>query len=108
MVPSAVHLEVPVSNADAFSTLTSMRHACAAAVMAEYSFFGQDRKHMLTRCTCVMVRSRKGHLQFFMKEYDKALETYNAGLAHDPDNAELKEGIARTFEALDKVPASSC
>ena len=50
-------------------------------------------------------RSRKGHLQFFMKEYDKALATYEAGLAHDPNNAELKEGVARCYEALDKVTA---
>ena len=41
-----------------------------------------------------------------MKEYDKALATYEAGLAHDPDSAELKEGVARCYEALDKVPAS--
>ena len=40
-----------------------------------------------------------------MKEYDKALATYEAGLAHDPDSAELKEGVARCYEALDKVPA---
>lgn len=52
---------------------------------------------------CVRVRSRKGHLQFFMKEYDKALATYQAGLEHDPANAELKEGIARCFEAINKV-----
>lgn len=52
-----------------------------------------------------MRRSRKGHLQFFMKEYDKALATYEAGLAHDPESAELKEGVARCYEALDKVPA---
>ncbi len=48
-------------------------------------------------------RSRKGHLQFFMKEYDKALETYEAGLKHDPDNAELKEGIARCIDAVNKA-----
>jgi tetratricopeptide (TPR) repeat protein len=47
--------------------------------------------------------SRKGHLQFFMKEYDKALETYEEGLKHDPDNSELKEGIARCIDALNKV-----
>ena len=38
-----------------------------------------------------------------MKEYDKALETYEAGLKHDPDNAELKEGVARCIEAVNKV-----
>ena len=54
-------------------------------------------------CPC----SRKGHLQFFMKEYDKALETYEAGLSHDPDNAELKEGIARCVDAMNKVRAPS-
>ena len=54
---------------------------------------------MRVSCAC----SRKGHLQFFMKEYDKALETYEAGLTHDPDNSELKEGIARCFEAINKV-----
>lgn len=50
--------------------------------------------------------SRKGHLQFFMKDYDAALETYEAGLKHDPDNAELKEGVNRALEALAKV--TSC
>ena len=47
--------------------------------------------------------SRKGPLQFFMKDYDAALETYEAGLKHDPDNAELKEGINRALEGLAKV-----
>lgn len=51
-------------------------------------------------------RSRKGHLQFFMKEYEKALETYEVGLQHDPDSAELKEGIARCIDAVNKVRCS--
>ena len=34
--------------------------------------------------------SRKGAVQFFMKDYDKALATYQAGLVHDPDSEELK------------------
>ena len=29
-------------------------------------------------------------MQFFMKDYDKALATYQAGLVHDPDSEELK------------------
>lgn len=40
-----------------------------------------------------------------MKEYEKALETYEAGLKHDPDNAELKEGVARCIDAVNKVRA---
>jgi tetratricopeptide (TPR) repeat protein len=38
--------------------------------------------------------SRKGAVQFFMKDYDKALATYQAGLTHDPDSEELKGACA--------------
>lgn len=44
--------------------------------------------------------SRKGTLQFFMKEYDKAVITYRQGLEFDPENQELKEGMERCFDAL--------
>lgn len=47
--------------------------------------------------------SRKGHLQYFMKEFDKAMETYEAGLRHDPDNAELQDGMRRCIEGINKV-----
>ena len=39
--------------------------------------------------------TRKGAVQFFMKEYDKALETYQEGLKHDPNNQELLDGVRR-------------
>lgn len=39
--------------------------------------------------------SRKAAVQFFMKEYDKAMETYQEGLKHDPRNQELLDGIRR-------------
>lgn len=39
--------------------------------------------------------NRKGAVQFFMKEYEKALETYKEGLKHDPNNQELLDGISR-------------
>ena len=39
--------------------------------------------------------TRKGAVQFSMKEYDKALETYREGLKHDPNNEELLDGIRR-------------
>ena len=38
-----------------------------------------------------------------MKEYEKATATYEAGLQHDPENAELKDGIARCMDAVNKV-----
>lgn len=30
-----------------------------------------------------------------MKEYEKALETYQEGLKHDPQNPELLDGVKR-------------
>lgn len=39
--------------------------------------------------------TRKGAIQFFMKEYDKAMETYQEGLKHDPSNQELLDGVKR-------------
>ncbi|GLC51021.1 hypothetical protein PLESTB_000457400 [Pleodorina starrii] len=44
--------------------------------------------------------SRKGTLQYFMKEYDKAIETYNKGLELEPDNGELQDGLQRAVEAI--------
>lgn len=47
--------------------------------------------------------SRKGAVQFFMKEYDKALETYQEGLKHDENNQELLEGVRRCVEQINKT-----
>lgn len=47
--------------------------------------------------------TRKGAVQFFMKEHDKAMETYQAGLKHDPNNQELLDGIRRCVEQINKA-----
>ncbi|OMO52383.1 Tetratricopeptide TPR-1 [Corchorus olitorius] len=47
--------------------------------------------------------TRKGAVQFFMKEYDKALETYQEGLKHDPNNQELIDGVRRCVEQINKA-----
>ncbi|KAJ4846547.1 Hsp70-Hsp90 organizing protein 2 [Turnera subulata] len=47
--------------------------------------------------------TRKGAVQFFMKEYDKALETYQEGLKHDPQNQELLDGVRRCVQQLNKT-----
>ena len=36
---------------------------------------------------------KKGNCHFAMKEYHKALESYEKGLKIDPNNAECREGI---------------
>ncbi|XP_057752286.1 hsp70-Hsp90 organizing protein 1-like [Arachis stenosperma] len=47
--------------------------------------------------------NRKGAVQFFMKEYEKALETYKEGLKHDPNNQELLDGVRRCVEQINKA-----
>ncbi|KAM7491258.1 hypothetical protein LguiA_034179 [Lonicera macranthoides] len=47
--------------------------------------------------------TRKGAIQFFMKEYEKALETYQEGLKHDRQNQELRDGVARCLEQISKA-----
>lgn len=46
--------------------------------------------------------SRKAHVQFFMKEYEKAMETYQKGLEFDPQNQELKDGVQRCQQSINK------
>ena len=45
----------------------------------------------------------QGHLKFFMKEHDEAMKTYEQGLSHDKDNSELREGLMRCQQAINKV-----
>ena len=45
--------------------------------------------------------TRKGAVQFFMKEYDEALATYEEGLKHDPRNPELLDGRRRYYGNLE-------
>lgn len=47
--------------------------------------------------------SRKAAVQFFMKDFDKALATYTAGLKHDADNEELKDGVRRCVEQINRA-----
>ncbi|KAH0973850.1 hypothetical protein GBA52_015749 [Prunus armeniaca] len=47
--------------------------------------------------------TRKGAVQFFMKEYEKALETYQEGLKHDASNQELLDGVRRCVQQINKA-----
>lgn len=47
-------------------------------------------------------------LAFCSQEYDKAIETYQEGLKHDPENHELKEGLMRCVQAINKVNGCCC
>jgi len=43
---------------------------------------------------------RKAKIQHFLKQYHKALDTYNKGLELDPKNAELLEGKSTTMMSI--------
>jgi stress-induced-phosphoprotein 1 len=43
---------------------------------------------------------RKGKVQYFLKQYHKALTTYEAGLKLDPNATELKEGMMQVSRAI--------
>jgi stress-induced-phosphoprotein 1 len=43
---------------------------------------------------------RKGTCHHFLKEYHKALDTYDKGLKLDSENKELKEARLKTMQAI--------
>ena len=47
--------------------------------------------------TYVKAWAKKGDIEAFMKEYHKAMESYKAGLAVEPDNALCKQGLQQVI-----------
>jgi len=50
--------------------------------------------------TFVKAYLRKGKIQHFLKQYHKAIETYESGLKIEPNNQELKQLLAQTMFAV--------
>lgn len=48
----------------------------------------------------VKAYARKGTIQHMMKEYHKALATFDKGLSLDPDNKDCREGKMKTTQAI--------
>lgn len=46
---------------------------------------------------------RKGAAEYFMKEYDKAMETYQLGLKVEPGNEELMDGVRSCVQQISKA-----
>ena len=51
----------------------------------------------------VKAYTRKGAIEFLMKDYKKALDTYGSGLRMEPENQECKDGLERTAAAINEV-----
>lgn len=83
---------------DAFGAMLqgySNRAACYIKLGAMPEALKDAEKCIELDPTFVKGYTRKGAVQFFMKEHDKALETYQEGLKHDPNNQELLDGVRR-------------
>ena len=60
--------------------------------------------------TYVKAWAKKGDIEFFMKEYHKAMDSYRAGLQIEPDNRLCRDGLdkvtakvrAASYEDVDK------
>jgi stress-induced-phosphoprotein 1 len=48
------------------------------------------------------------HTSKHTQDYDKALATYEAGLKHEPDSQELKDGLMRCLQAIDAMAHGEC
>jgi len=63
--------------------------------------------------TCIKLKpdflkayTRKGRTQHFLKQYHKALETYDEALKYDADNVEIKQDRYKTQMAIQQENAS--
>merc|ERR1712164_93937 len=81
----------------------SNRSACYTKLAAFNEALKDAEKCIEIDPTFVKGYSRKGHVEFFTKQYDKALETYQAGLKIDPANEELKDGARRCVMEQNKA-----
>ena len=80
----------------------SNRAACYTKLAAFNEALKDAEKCIEMDPTFVKGYSRKGHVEFFTKQFDKALETYQAGLKVDPNNEELRDGLRRTMLEIQK------
>jgi stress-induced-phosphoprotein 1 len=81
----------------------SNRAACYTKLGAMPEGLKDAEKCLELDPTFIKGYTRKGAVQFFMKEYDKALATYEDGLKLDPRNQELLDGRRRCIEQINKA-----
>jgi stress-induced-phosphoprotein 1 len=56
--------------------------------------------------TYVKAWAKKGDIEFFMKEYHRALDSYRAGLQIEPENSLCKQGYAKTMSKIQEESTS--
>ena len=91
----------PEVNAEAYK-LYSNRAACYTKLCAWYDGMKDAEKCIELKPDFGKGYLRKGSLQFFMKEYEKAMETYKKGLEVDPESEEMKDGLKRCVQQINR------
>ncbi|CAE7558563.1 HOP3, partial [Symbiodinium microadriaticum] len=82
------------------STNAAYRNNLAAALLKMGDFNGAKReveKSLELDNRYVKAWAKKGDIEFFMKEYHRALDSYKAGLQIEPDNALCTRGLSKTM-----------
>jgi len=79
-------------------------HNNLAAAYLKMGLFNDAKKEVelsleLDR-TYVKAWAKKGDIEFFMKEYHKAMDSYKAGLQIEPDNSLCKQGLQKTVAKI--------
>lgn len=86
-----------------------LRNNLAAALVKIMDFNGaktQVEKSLDLDPTYVKAWAKKGDVEFFMKEYHKALESYQKGLSFDPESSLCKEGLRKTTMKINEANSS--
>lgn len=84
-------------------TNAAYRNNLAAALLKMGDFNGAKReveKSLELDKTYVKAWAKKGDIEFFMKEYHKALDSYKAGLQIEPNNALCTKGLQKTMSQI--------
>ena len=81
-------------------TNASYRNNLAAALQKIGDFNGakqQVEKSLELDRNYVKAWAKKGDIEFFLKEYHRAIDSYKAGLQIDPDNKLCKDGLSKVM-----------
>ena len=87
-------------------TNAAYRNNLAAALLKMGDFSGAKReveKSLELDKNYVKAWAKKGDIEFFMKEYHRALDSYKAGLQLEPDNALCTRGLSKTMAQINST-----
>lgn len=99
--PAAIkHYEEAILRNPTDAKLYSNRAACYQKLGAHPEAVKDCNKAIAIDPNFARAYSRKGTSLYFMKELKQSLDAFKAGLAIDPENQELRDGLQKTVAAI--------